>query len=332
MKDLGADRYQETNNAVIFPTICHNHDPDDASMKLYYYPKTHTFHCYTDCSCTFNIFEMFKRRYDILGQSYDFYKDIVLQIEPTPIKRKRQEFIQRYESIYDTPNHNPEVILPHINKGILSMYNFYPTAEWLNDGISEEAMRHYNILYSISDNKIIIPHYDKDDNLIGIRGRALNEEDLALGKYMPVKIEGKYYAHPLGYNLYGLNVVKDNIRAYRMAILAEGEKSPLQSETMFGPDRNIVVATCGSNINKYQIDLLISCGAERILIAFDNEGATWAERDAYFNKLKAICMKYKNYVQMGFTFDNGGLLGLKDSPFDRGEEVATKLITKGVWF
>lgn len=220
-------------------------------MKLYYYPKTHTFHCYTTCGCTFNIFEMFKKRYELFGISYDFYKDIVLKIEPNPINRKRQEFVQRYESIYETPNYTPEVNMPHINKGILNMYNFYPTAEWLEDGISEEAMRHYNILYSISDNKIIIPHYDIDDNLIGIRGRALNDEDLVLGKYMPVKIEGKYYAHPLGYNLYGLNVVKDNIKAYKMAIIAEAEKSCMQSETMFGPDRNIVTAACGSTIHKY---------------------------------------------------------------------------------
>lgn len=331
MKDLGADRYQETNNAVIFPTICHNHDQEDGSMKLYYYPKTHTFHCYTTCGCTFNIFEMFKKRYELFGISYDFYKDIVLKIEPNPINRKRQEFIQRYESIYETPNHTPEVNMPHINKGILNMYNFYPTAEWLEDGISEEAMRHYNILYSISDNKIIIPHYDVDDNLVGIRGRALNDEDLVLGKYMPVKIEGKYYAHPLGYNLYGLNVVKDNIKTYKMAIIAEAEKSCMQSETMFGPDRNIVVAACGSTIHKYQIDLLIKCGAERILLAFDKEGETWKEQCEYFDKLKSLCSKYKNYVTMGFTFDNSGLLKLKQSPFDCGPVVATKLISKGVW-
>ena len=164
MTDLGATQHMETNNAVIFPTICHNHDADDASMKLYYYPKTHTFHCYTDCGCTFNIFEMFKKRYELLGESYDFYKDIVLKIEPSPIKRKREEFVKKYETIYEQPNYDAEVHMPHINKGILNMYNFYPTPEWLNDGISEEAMRHYNILYSISDNKIIIPHYDKDGN------------------------------------------------------------------------------------------------------------------------------------------------------------------------
>ena len=211
------------------------------------------------------------------------------------------------------------------------MYNFYPTPEWLNDGISEEAMRHYNILYSISDNKVIIPHYDKDDNLVGIRGRALNDEDIAIGKYMPVRIEGKTYAHPLGYNLYGLNVVKDNIKRMKMAIVAEGEKSPLQSETMFGAENNITVASCGSTLHMYQVKLLLEAGAERILIAYDNEGATWKEKEKYFQKLKGMCEKFKNYCLMGFTFDNSGLTKLKQSPFDCGKEVATKLITKGVW-
>jgi len=80
MTALGADRYEETHNAIIFPTICHNVDAAEASMKLYYYPKTKTFHCYTDCASTFNIIEMFKKRYELLGIKYDFFKDIVLKI------------------------------------------------------------------------------------------------------------------------------------------------------------------------------------------------------------------------------------------------------------
>ena len=37
LESLGADRYKETENAIIFPTICHNIDATDASMKLYFY-------------------------------------------------------------------------------------------------------------------------------------------------------------------------------------------------------------------------------------------------------------------------------------------------------
>ena len=330
MTSLGADRYEVTGNAIIFPTICHNVDAAEASMKLYYYPKTKTFHCYTDCSTTFNIIEMFKKRYELLGIKYDFYKDIVLKLGG---KRSTglSDFTQKYESIYPKKRVPNEILLPEINKGILNAFTFYPTPEWLSDGISEEIMRAYNILYSISENKIIIPHYDVNDRLMGMRGRALNEEDLVLGKYMPISIEGKMYNHPLQYNLYGLNLVKENIARTKTAILAEGEKSCMQSGTMFGQENNITVASCGSTFHKFQLELLLKCGAERVLIAYDNEGETWAEREAYLQKLRGICHKYRNYCIMGYIFDTQKLLSLKQSPFDRGRTVTEKLISKGVW-
>lgn len=57
-------------------------------------------------------------------------------------------------------------------------------------------MDKYNILYSISQEKIVIPHYDINNNLVGIRGRALNEWEIEnVGKYMPIRIENKWYAH-----------------------------------------------------------------------------------------------------------------------------------------
>lgn len=224
MTQLGADRFEETGNAIIFPTICHNHEASDASMKLYYYPRTKTFHCYTDCGCIFNIINMMKKRYELLNVQYDFFKDIVVRIGGKAGVKPKETFYQPYHSIYEKENHEVDVKLPILNKGLLNAYTFYPTAEWLEDGISEEIMKTYNILYSIQENKIIIPHYDVAGHLVGIRGRALNDEDIALGKYMPVKLEGVTYAHPLAYNLYGLNVVRENIRKYKTAIVAEGEK------------------------------------------------------------------------------------------------------------
>ena len=58
-------------------------------------------------------------------------------------------------------------------------------------------MDKFNIRYSISQNKIIIPHYNVNGELVGIRGRALNTQDIEqFGKYMPVQIENKWYSHP----------------------------------------------------------------------------------------------------------------------------------------
>jgi len=225
MRKLGADRYIEKDNYIIFKTICHNIDPSDASMKLYYYKKNKKFHCYTDCGDNFNIFTLFERRYKLLGIEYNFYKDIVLKIaNGQKVQLKDDNFYDVYKSIYsDYKSDKPEINFNILNPNLLNIFTFVATPEWLNDGISEEVMKQYNIKYSIEQNKIIIPHYDINNNLIGIRGRALNEEDLAIGKYMPVQIEGTIYSHPLMYNLYGLNIVKDNIKKYKMAIVAESE-------------------------------------------------------------------------------------------------------------
>ena len=199
----------------------------------------------------------------------------------------------------------------------------YPI-EWLNDGISKEAMDKFNIRYSISQNKIIIPHYDINNNLIGIRGRALNEEEAEkYGKYMPIKIENNWYAHKLSLNLYGLNINKNNIKKNGIAILCESEKAVLQAES-FKRD-NCVIATCGSNLNKYQLKLLLKeCQPKEIIIAFDKEELPHEEK--YFNKLYNICNKYNNYCNFSFIYDRSNLLNLKDSPTDRGELVFEKLL------
>ena len=302
-------------------------------MKLYYYFNSNMFVCYTDCGESFNIYELFKKRYELLNKEYNFFKDIVLIIADGLIQTTELSgFYNKYESETDKYNKKKiNVELNFLNPSLLNAFIFFPTSEWLNDGISIETMKEYQILYSIVENKIIIPHYDSYGNLIGIRGRALEDFDLQFGKYMPVQIEGKIYSHPLGYNLYGLNFVKGNIKRYKMAIIGESEKSCLQYNTMFGHLNNICVAACGSTIHDYQIELLLQAGAERILIAFDREGETWREQEKYNQKLRKICSKYKNLCKMGFIFDNKKILNLKDSPFDKGKEVFLELYKGAIW-
>lgn len=330
--ELGSDNYIERADYIQFKTICHNLNPEDASMKLYYYKKNKKFHCYTDCGDNFNIYELFKRRYELIGKDYDFYRDIVLKIAPDD--QIKENFSAGDGNSIDFSKYKKQEIkvdIPVINPSILNTFTFYPTQEWLNDGISIEAMKHYNILYSIGQNKIIIPHYNVAGELIGIRGRSLNPEELEIGKYMPVQIEGKTYSHPLGYNLYGLNLVKDNIAKFKIAIVAEGEKSVLQYETMFGRNNNICVAVCGSSIHFYQLDLLLAAGAEKIIIAFDKEGESWKEKNKYYYKLRSLCERYSHKCNMGFIWDSINLLNLKDSPFDKGKEVFLKLLSNVEW-
>lgn len=332
--NLGADRYEEKNDCIIFPSICHNLNSEDANMKLYYYKANKLFHCYSGCGESFNIFGLFERRYNLLGIEYNFYQDIVLKvaegIETT--KNNNLGFYVPYESEYERFKiQSPQINFKIYSSNFLNIFSNYAPREWLDEGISKETLEYYNIKYCISQNKIVIPHYNKNGELIGIRARALNEEDIEIGKYMPITIENYCYSHPLGYNLYGLNLVKGNLRKFKTAIVVEGEKSCMLYDTMFGHDKNICVAACGSQLHNYQVQLLLEYGVEKIIIAFDKEGEDWKDKEKYFNKLKKICNKYKNLCQMGFVYDTKNLLSLKDSPLDKGKETFMELFNQVVY-
>ena len=331
LKSIGGTEYRDTNDALIFKTICHNIDEDDGSFKLYYYKKNKMFHCFTHCGENFDIFELIEKRYKLLGKEYNFYKDIVSLVIGNSDYQEDYNNIASYQSEYSKYKSNkPKVDLTHIDPNILKIFSTYYTPEWLENGIGAQAMDIFNIKYSIPMNKIIIPHYDKDNYLIGIRGRALNKEDMEIGKYIPIQIGDIIYSHPLGYNLYGLNLNKDNIRKKKMAFIFEAEKSPMQYETMYGRENNIAVAACGSNISKYQFDLLNATGAERIIICFDNEGVTWKDKEKYREKLINLCKRNSNNCLMGYMWDFKKRLGLKDSPTDKGKETFEQLYKEGV--
>jgi len=179
-KDLGCDDYVEKERELIFPTFCHHANAADGSHKLYYYKKDHRFCCYTCCG-TFDIIGLLCRRYETLGIEYDFYKDVLLKLSEKAnisVIKTMPSFIDPYENIGD--RYKPKVVdivMPPLDPAILNSFIFYPTPEWLNDGIGKEAMKLYGIKYSINENKIIIPHYNNKGDLVGIRGRALNKEE-----------------------------------------------------------------------------------------------------------------------------------------------------------
>ena len=329
MKRLGADRYKDEGGHIIFPTICHNVDASEASMKLYFYKNYKQFVCFTECG-TMSIFKFLKHYYETRDVEYDWYSDIYNVILDCSNFNPNIGFsAPSYKSLRDIyGKKKAEVELAEYNTGALDAFiKAYPP-EWLNDGISHEAMDKFNIRYSISQNKIIIPHLDINGRLIGIRGRALNEWEVEnVGKYMPVRLEQTWYKHPLSMNLYGLYENQENIKRHRVCYIFESEKSCLQFESFNMP--HCAVAVCGSTFNKYQLNILMKhCSPSEIVICFDNEEIKGETK--YFYKLYNLCKKYNNYCKFSFIYDRQGLLNPKDSPSDHGEEVFKKLLERRV--
>jgi len=319
--------YRDQGAAIIMPTVCHNEDADEASWKLYYYKNTHVFQCYTECGAM-SIFTFLKNYYETRNIEYDWRTDI-LDVILDCSHMRQLDAAPGYRSIAD--NYAQKKVrqeLPAYSDSLMDVFIKYYPIEWLNDGISKAAMDKFNIRFSPTQNKIIIPHYDVCGRLVGIRGRALNQWEIDnVGKYLPVQIEGKWYSHPLSLNLYGLNITKENIKQTGIAYLFEAEKSVLQCDSFSIP--NCAAAVCGSKLNKYALDILIrECWPQEVVICFDKEEEPGSSD--YFNHLYELCQKYETYCNFSFIYDKEKLLNLKDSPSDRGEEVFKQLLARRV--
>lgn len=332
--ELGADRYENKEDYIIFPTICHNLNSEEASMKLYYYKNTGLFNCYTECDESFNIFTLIEKVNSLRNKNIKFSEILNFILNKTNIDSSLLSFENNeYKKIsdkYSKKKRTPD--LEFFDNNILNIFDKHYPVEWLAEGISRKSMDEYNILYSISRNKIIIPHYNIEGKLIGIRGRALDKDEAEnFGKYKPVEIEGKWYNHPLSSNLYGLNISKDGIKKKKKVIVFEGEKSVIKYNDFF--QDNISCAACGSSFNKSQLKILLSnFDLEEIIIAFDKEYQNYNSEKGrnYFHKLENICKKYSNYCNFSFIFDKEKLLKEKDSPIDRGKNIFLELYERRI--
>lgn len=178
---------------------------------------------------------------------------------------------------------------------------------------------------------ITIPHFDKDGRFVGLRGRAMAQDDVErFGKYRPIKIMKQMYNHPLGMNLYNLDHSKEQIGILGKAIIFESEKSCLLYRSYFAAD--ISVACCGSNISAYQIQMLLDAGAKEIIVAFDRQFQEIGDKE--FKHLTAnltkLHSKYKNEAQLSFIFDKKMITGYKASPIDEGVDKFLQLFKERI--
>lgn len=335
LSSLGAKDYRKgSNGELIFQTVCHNHEKEDneGNYKLYYYPDTHLFHCYTECGDSFDIYELVMRNKECV-----FYEALCYIYNLIGVKvHQRQGFVGTNNKIDDwgvirkyQQHKKPEIQpIPQWNNDLMNFY--YPCIpyEWEQEGISTTTLKKYQIGFDPIGNKIIIPHHNKQGQLIGIRGRFLNPYDVEQGKkYMPVCIEGTVMKHPLAFNLYGLNHTQQAIQSLKKAMIFEAEKSVLKCDTYYG-NNNFTVACCGSNISNYQRDLILNLGVKEVFIALDKEyhEPFTPESDAYSEKILSLAYKFCPYVTTYVLWDTKGVLDYKDSPCDKGKEVLEELM------
>lgn len=337
VEHMGATINYEDDSEWRSDTICHH----GKTQKLYFYKDSMNFHCYTECG-----------QLDILGvvmgyngfETYELQKainwiSIKLNLDNCEYGFGKQEQISDWEFIRHYKKSTKKIVeqkpLVPYDKKILNMFVNLYTQEWIDDNISIETMKKYNIKYSTWQQKIIIPHYDIKNQLVGVRCRSLIKDDIDLyGKYSPFRVgRKKFYNHALGQNLYGLYKNINAIQRKRKIMLVEAEKSVLQADTMFGDD-NFTVALCGKNFTNYQKGLILMLGVREVIVALDKQYTALDSEEcknwAKYIKDKIIS-QLSPYLVVSVLWDVNDLLEYKDSPTDKGMETLLKLMDNKIY-
>lgn len=333
-----------TTFGFIADTICHN-QPGEGSKKLYYYSNTDLFKCFTGCDEVFDIFQLYIKVTKIqkdkdldlndavrsLAQQFGIAGD---RVEGEEDELEDWKIFANYDRIQDIEIKTNEIVLKEYDNQILQRFNYDVKIEpWLQEGITEEALKHNCIGFYPGGDQITIPHFDKDGRFVGLRGRTLCKEEGELyGKYRPLKICGQTYNHPLGMNLYNYNLSKKNISLMEKAIIFEGEKSCLKYKSYFGLENDISVACCGSSVSNYQMHLLEKAGVKEIIIAFDRQFKEIGdiEYKHLTKNLLKLAKKYKNEINISCIFDKRKITGYKDSPIDCSKETFLQLFKERI--
>lgn len=334
LHSLGVEEIDKQDEYLICPTICHNPLDQAETMKLYYYDKTKNFHCYTQCSENFSIITLYQRYMELNHQKITFDEAIDYLRRFVSLRNYNEEDARPSNITYDFSIEEKQdiITLPRINPNVMDMFIPMSHPLWLSEGIDKTVQEQFNIRFSYQQNKIIIPHYDINGNLVGIRSRAIDAEDLAFGKYRPVQIGTEMYNHQLGFNLYGIWEHKEAIKRTKRAVIYEGEKSVMRDSSFYGP-YSVAVATCGSQLNRFQINLLIKeLGVNEIILAYDKEYEKTFDINGkkYRQRLISKCEKYRGLANFYYIFDEHNLLDRKDAPCDKGQEVLETLMKRRI--
>ena len=178
--------------------------------------------------------------------------------------------------------------------------------EWIDEGISAETMKKYEIRIDPYSNRIVYPVRDANFQMIGVKGRTRFKDykELGIMKYM------NYNKLKILDYLTGMMQAADAVKKSGEIIIVEGLKSVMKLD-QWG-FHNVVSAET-STLNEYQIELLIKMQVKNVVIAFD--------KDVKLKKIQDCVKLLKKFTNVYVVYDKWHLLKDKDSPPDEGESV-----------
>lgn len=201
-----------------------------------------------------------------------------------------------------------------LRSDIMQHYEYDPEKFkiWIDEGISLEAIQHFQVRYDMFQDRLVYPVFGVDGKIMNIGARTLDPKwkEKGLRKYT--------YIYPWNGSLSTVYGVFENIEGILTSgeiVLFEGAKSVMKAWS-WGIRNTGAILT--SHLNPFQLMILLKLGC-RVVFALD--------KDVDISKDYNI-MKLKRFLNVQFIRDDDGLLDEKDAPVDKGEEVFRKLYSE----
>lgn len=225
-------------------------------------------------------------------------------------------FFEELGSLTTSNLQDDEKELLPINEKILSYYDSFPNKQFLLDDISIKTQLKFEIGLDMESQRITIPIRDELGNLIGIKGRLLEEYEYdGMAKYLYLESCNKSQI------LFGLDKTFEYIKKEGYVIVVESEKAVMQG---WSNGIKNIISIGGHIISKTQARKLIHLSVP-IWLAYDDMADFITKIDENGNKIeirdqdfyKKEREKFLNNQEIYAIIDeNNDILGRKESPFD----------------
>ena len=333
MQALGIPSYSENSTQIVYYTGDKNVDPYKGSPKLYFYKDTSIYVGMT-AGRSYDIISLVQTRLALLKQSCSFLDACQFILDTTNINPDSISHVKKEGHVYDWSNLERFIRvrkygnqLSEYNRNIIdTLPPLYPQA-WIDEGISEETMDKYQIRYYERCNQTVIPCFDDEARLVGVRVRNWDKDRVEQAKYMPlVTLDGQCYKFNTNQVFYGINYNKPEIERTGKVIIVESEKAVMKLDTYMGR-HNIALGMYGSNLGIQRRNQLLKMGVNTVSYVVDNDFIgqddeffeQWREKIRHFIKL------WDGFCRVEIVWDNLGLLGPKENATDRTKEIWEQL-------
>lgn len=290
----------------------------DNTPSLCVYPDTNKWYCF-GCGAGSNIYHWIQLREQMsFGKAVEKVAELTGSEISDAIESESITFlreIQRCKQPKENSQQQREIL--DWQKDYYDKYSDELPQEWLNEDMTEEALKTYAIRVDRSANRIVYPVTDSNGNLIGVKGRTRIEayKELGLAKYI------NYYKVGVLDYFQGWQQALPEIINRKSVIIFEGIKSCIKA---YGWGIYNTVASETAALSDGQLQLLIKTNIPEIIIAWDSD-----------QKIKDIISDSKikmlrKFTSVSVVTDNKGWLNDKEAPVDQGEIIFRELLHRRI--